>query len=191
MSEDCLVLNVWTSAADSSKRAVMVWLHGGGFAVGSGSGPAYDGTHLAMRGDVVVVTINHRLNVFGHLYLGDIAGEAFAQSGNVGMLDIVAALHWVRDNIANFGGDPSNVTIFGESGGAGKVSVVCAMPARQGTLSQGHHAERPMLADRGQGAGNRDRPAAAARTLIYRPIRSANCKEWMRRSCPRPPTRPR
>jgi para-nitrobenzyl esterase len=128
-SEDCLVLNVWTRALDSAKRPVMVWLHGGGFAVGSGSHAPYKGANLAAGDEVVVVTINHRLNVFGYLYLGDIAGEQFAQSGNVGMLDIVAALEWVRDNIAGFGGDPHNVTIFGESGGAGKVSVVCAMPA--------------------------------------------------------------
>ncbi len=130
--EDCLVLNVWTPATDSAKRPVMVWIHGGGFAVGSGSGSVFDGTHLAKRGDVVIVTINHRLNVFGYLYLGEIAGEKFAQSGHVGMLDVVAALEWVRDNIAAFGGDPGNVTIFGESGGAGKVSVVCAMPSAKG-----------------------------------------------------------
>jgi para-nitrobenzyl esterase len=131
-SEACLVLNVWTPALDSRKRPVMVWLHGGGFAVGSGSGAPFDGTRLCTRGDVVVVTLNHRLNTLGYLYLGEIGGERFAQSGNVGMLDIVAALHWVRDNIAGFGGDPGNVTIFGESGGAGKVSVVCAMPAAKG-----------------------------------------------------------
>ena len=127
--EDCLVLNVWTRALDGAKRPVMVWLHGGGFAVGSGSHGTYNGARLAAGDEVVVVTINHRLNVFGYLYLGDIAGERFAQSGNVGMLDVVAALRWVRDNIGAFGGDPHNVTIFGESGGAGKVSVVCAMPA--------------------------------------------------------------
>ncbi len=169
LSENCLVLNVWTSGADSSKRAVMVWLHGGGFAVGSGSGPAYDGTRLAKRGDVVVVTINHRLNVFGHLYLGDIAGEAFAQSGNVGMLDIVAALHWVRDNIANFGGDPSNVTIFGESGGAGKVSVVCAMPGAKGLFHKAIMQSGPCLqiADKARGT-------AIARQLLKDLDLSAN-----------------
>jgi para-nitrobenzyl esterase len=153
LAEDCLVLNVWTAAADSSKRAVMVWLHGGGFAVGSGSGPAYDGTRLAQRGDVVIVTINHRLNVFGHLYLGEIAGDSFAQSGNSGMLDIVLALRWVRDNIASFGGDPRNVTIFGESGGAGKVSVVCAMPAAKGLFHKAIMQSGPCLqiADKARG----------------------------------------
>ncbi len=143
--EDCLVLNVWTPAPDSTKRPVMVWLHGGGFAVGSGSHALYDGARLAVRGDVVVITINHRLNVFGHLYLGELAGDAFAQSGNVGMLDIAAALEWVRDNIQAFGGDPHNVTIFGESGGAGKVSVVCAMPAARGLFHKAIMQSGPCL----------------------------------------------
>jgi para-nitrobenzyl esterase len=151
--EDCLVLNVWTRAPDSAKRPVMVWLHGGGFAVGSGSSPTYSGARLAALEDVVVVTINHRLNTFGHLYLGDIAGDAFAQSGNVGMLDIVNALQWVRDNIAGFGGDPRNVTIFGESGGAGKVSVVCAMPAAKGLFHKAIMQSGPCLtiADKARG----------------------------------------
>jgi para-nitrobenzyl esterase len=152
-SEDCLVVNVWTPAVDSAKRPVMVWLHGGGFAVGSASNPAYDGARLAATGDVVVVSINHRLNVFGYLYLGDIAGDSFARSGNVGMLDIVAALKWVRDNIAGFGGDPGNVTIFGESGGAGKVSVMCAMPAAKGLFHKAIMQSGPCLqiADKARG----------------------------------------
>jgi para-nitrobenzyl esterase len=110
----------------------MVWLHGGGFAYGSGSWPVYDGHNLAKKGDVVVVTVNHRLNVFGYLYLGDLVGKAYASSGNAGMLDLVAALEWVRDNIARFGGDPGNVTIFGESGGGAKVSTLMAMPKASG-----------------------------------------------------------
>jgi para-nitrobenzyl esterase len=144
-SENCLVLNVWTPATDAKRRPVMVWLHGGGFAQGSGSSSMFDGTRLAQRGDVVVVTINHRLNVFGYLYLGEIAGEAYASSGNLGMLDIVAALSWVRDNIGAFGGDPGNVTIFGESGGAGKVSVLCAMPAAQGLFHKAIMQSGPAL----------------------------------------------
>jgi para-nitrobenzyl esterase len=132
-SEDCLVLNVWTHAInDSGKRPVMVWLHGGGFATGSGSGELYDGTGLSKRGDVVVVTINHRLNVFGYLHLSDIAGEEYAGSGNAGMLDIVLALKWVKDNIKNFGGNTGNVMIFGESGGGSKVSKLLAMPSAKG-----------------------------------------------------------
>ena len=130
--EDCLVLNVFTPGTnDGGKRPVMFWCHGGGFISGSG-GAAYDGTNLARRGDVVVVSINHRLNGLGFLHLGDIGGPEFAQSGNAGMLDIVAALEWVRDNIAGFGGDPGNVTVFGESGGGRKTAVLMAMPAAKG-----------------------------------------------------------
>src|ERR1700722_6645018 len=133
VSEDCLVLNVWTPGLqDGGKRPVMVWLHGGGFAGGGAVIECSDGTHLAGRNDVVVVSLNHRLNVFGHLYLGEIGGKKYADSGNVGLLDIVAALQWVRDNIAAFGGDPGNVTIFGHSGGGCKVNVLMAMPAAQG-----------------------------------------------------------
>ncbi|HUY28555.1 MAG TPA: carboxylesterase/lipase family protein [Candidatus Binataceae bacterium] len=133
MSEDCLVLNVWTPAlGDGHKRPVMFWCHGGAFISGSGSSPWYDGTNLARKGDVVVVTINHRLGAFGYLHLEDLAGLEFASAGSAGMLDIVAALNWVRDNIERFGGDPQNVTIFGESGGGAKVSVLMAMPAAHG-----------------------------------------------------------
>src|SRR6059058_6160302 len=110
----------------------MVWLHGGAFAYGSGNRAVTEGANLARRGDVVVVSVNHRLNIFGFLHLADIGGERFAHSGNAGVLDLVAALGWVRDNIAVFGGDPGNVTIFGESGGGGKVSVLLAMPAARG-----------------------------------------------------------
>src|SRR5579883_2402126 len=131
ISEDCLHLNVWTNSL-KGKRPVMVWLHGGGFASGSGSYSIYDGANMARKQDVVTVTVNHRLNSFGFLYLPEIGGEKFAQASNVGMLDIVAALEWVRDNIANFGGDPKNVTIFGQSGGAGKVSTLLAMPSAKG-----------------------------------------------------------
>jgi para-nitrobenzyl esterase len=131
--EDCLVLNVWTPAIeDGGQRPVMVWLHGGGLHAGTGSSPLYDGAALARRGDVVVVTINHRLGILGFLHLGPHMGESFRASGMVGMLDIVAALEWVRDNIEAFGGDPSNVTIFGQSGGGQKVGTVLAMPSAQG-----------------------------------------------------------
>ena len=132
--EDCLRANVWTPAktADGKKRPVMVWLHGGGFAAGSGQElPGYDGANLARKGDVVVVTLNHRLNVLGFLDLSDF-GPGYASSGNAGLLDLVAALEWVRDNAEAFGGDPSNVTIFGQSGGGGKVSTLCATPAAKG-----------------------------------------------------------
>jgi para-nitrobenzyl esterase len=128
--EDCLCLNVWTPAL-SGKRPVMVWLHGGGFVSGSGSGLMYDGKNLSTRGDVVVVTVNHRLGVLGYMNLDGIV-DSDEPIVNLGMLDLVACLEWVRDNIANFGGDPGNVLIFGESGGGRKVSTLLAMPRAQG-----------------------------------------------------------
>jgi carboxylesterase type B len=131
--EDCLCLNVWTpDPSTSKKRPVMFWCHGGGYAQESGSWPWVDGESLSRRGDVVVVTINHRLNLFGYFHLGDIGGEKYAASGNAGMLDLVAGLTWVLDNIAQFGGDPGEVMIFGESGGGAKVSMLLAMPSARG-----------------------------------------------------------
>ena len=134
VSEDCLHVNIYTPAVGpkSGKRAVMVWFHGGGFSAGSGSASSYDGSNLAKKQDVVVVTVTHRLNHFGFLYLADLYGPAYAESGNVGMLDCVAALQWVHDNIANFGGDPSRVMLFGQSGGGAKVSTLMGMPAAKG-----------------------------------------------------------
>jgi para-nitrobenzyl esterase len=131
--EDCLRINVWTpNIQDHQKRPVMFWIHGGAFFSGSSQEhPSYDGENLSRAGDVVVVSINHRLNVFGFLDLSDY-GSRYEASGNVGMLDIVAALEWVRDNISNFGGDPGNVTIFGQSGGAAKVTTLMAMPSAKG-----------------------------------------------------------
>jgi para-nitrobenzyl esterase len=133
-SEDCLVLNVWSPALGNQRGPlpVMVWIHGGAFMAESGGSPAYDGYNLAKAGNVVVVSLNHRLNVFGYTFLAEHADERFASSGNVGQLDLLAALEWVRDNIEHFGGDPGNVTIFGESGGGQKVSTVIAMPAAGG-----------------------------------------------------------
>jgi len=131
--EDCLRVNVWTPGVnDQKKRPVMVWLHGGGYSAGSGQElPSYDGTNMAKEHDVVVVTLNHRLNVLGFLDLSSF-GAKYAQSGNVGLLDLVAALQWVHHNIAAFGGDPANVTIFGQSGGGGKVSTLLATPSAKG-----------------------------------------------------------
>jgi len=131
-AEDCLYLNVWTPGLDNAKRPVLVWLHGGGFATGSGGSALYDGTNMARTQDVVVLTINHRLNVFGYLDLSEIAGSDYADSSNAGMLDVVLALRWVKENIARFGGNPANVTVFGESGGGRKVSTLMAMPPAQG-----------------------------------------------------------
>lgn len=129
--EDCLNLNVFTPAADNGRRPVMFWIHGGGFTHGSGYEELYNGGPLAMRGDVVVVTINYRLGALGYLYLGEHLPNA-GVSANCGQLDQIAALEWVRDNIAKFGGDPGNVTIFGESAGAAAVGTLLAMPAAKG-----------------------------------------------------------
>lgn len=131
--EDCLRLNIWTKGLrDGQKRPVMVWLHGGGYAAGSGQElPSYDGRNLADRGNVVVVTINHRLNVLGFLDLSAY-GDKYAHSGNAGLMDIVSALEWVKANVSEFGGDPTNVTIFGQSGGGGKVSTLLATPSAKG-----------------------------------------------------------
>jgi para-nitrobenzyl esterase len=133
MSEDCLTLNVWTPALrDYHKRPVMVWFHGGGFASGTAGLSVSDGTNLAKKGDVVVISVNHRLNVFGHLYLTRLGGAEFAESGNLGILDLAAALRWIHANVAEFGGDPANITVFGQGGGGAKVSMLMAMPQTRG-----------------------------------------------------------
>jgi para-nitrobenzyl esterase len=136
VSEDCLRLNVFTPAInDGKKRPVMVWLHGGGFVNGNGiEQDGYNGENLARKGDIVFVSVNHRLGPLGFTNLAGVGGEKFAASGNVGMLDLVAALEWVRDNIANFGGDPGNVTIMGQSGGGAKVTTLTAMPSAKGLI---------------------------------------------------------
>jgi para-nitrobenzyl esterase len=160
VDEDCLVLNVWTPDTDDAKRPVMVWLHGGAFTVGSGSQPVYDGASLARRGEVVVVTVNHRLGALGYLHLGHLDPVTHAESGNVGLLDLVMALEWVRDNIAGFGGDPGNVMIFGVSGGGLKVSALLAMPAARGLF---HRA----AVQSGPGLRLEDASRAAARMASY------------------------
>jgi para-nitrobenzyl esterase len=145
--EDCLRVNLWTPEINGShKRPVMVYMHGGGFSGGSGQDLlSYDGENLARNHDVVVVTHNHRLNVYGYLNLEAIGGEEFAMSANVGMLDIVAVLEWVRANIASFGGDPGNVTVFGQSGGGGKVIALMAMPAAKGLFHRAIVQSGPFL----------------------------------------------
>ncbi|MEZ6031338.1 MAG: carboxylesterase family protein [Hyphomonadaceae bacterium] len=137
MSEDCLRINVWTPALDTARRPVLLWFHGGGFEAGSGSSRLYDGTNMVKRGDVVVCTINHRLNVFGFCDLSHLLGPSFAQSGNVGYLDLVASMKWVRQNIARFGGDPNNIMIYGQSGGGRKVSVCYAGKEASGLFAKG------------------------------------------------------
>ena len=137
VSEDCLNLNVWTPAPDGKKRPVLVWMHGGGFSAGNSiEQDGYHGANLARAGDIVFVSVNHRLNAFGFSDLSA-AGPAFKTSGNVGILDLVASLQWVHDNIANFGGDPGNVTIMGQSGGGAKVCDVISMPSAKGLVHKG------------------------------------------------------
>ena len=143
-SEDCLSLNIW-GPGTPGKRPVMVWLHGGGFASGSGSWGWWTGENLAAAQDVVVVTVNHRLNIFGFLCLDGFGGRDAGYAPNVGMRDIVMALEWVRDNIAAFGGDPANVTIFGQSGGGMKVSALMAMPAARGLFHKAIAQSGPLL----------------------------------------------
>lgn len=135
--EDCLRVNVWTQGLnDGKKRPVMVWIHGGGFSTGSGQEqPAYDGASLCKKGDVVVISLNHRLNALGFLNLSSF-GDKYRHSANLGIMDIVKALQWVKANAANFGGDPDNVTIFGQSGGGRKVSTLCCMPAAKGLFQK-------------------------------------------------------
>jgi para-nitrobenzyl esterase len=134
MDEDCLRVNVWTPALNQGRRPVMVWFHGGGQRTGSGNSIFYDGTELARKHGVVVVTVTHRLNALGYLWLAGLSGasERFSRTANLPLADLVLALEWVRDNITQFGGDPANVTIFGQSGGGGKVAMLTAFPAAQG-----------------------------------------------------------
>lgn len=162
-SEDCLRLNVWTPSSAGKARPVLVYLHGGGYAVGSSSElKMFDGVNLARRGDVVLVTINHRLNVLGYLNLSAY-GDEYAESGNAGSLDTLEALRWVRDNIAQFGGDPGNVTIFGQSGGGGKVCTLMAMPAAHGYFHKAIVESGPTLR-----LGDDDRSRELAERILKR-----------------------
>lgn len=159
-SEDCLFLNVWTPAPDPrAKRPVMVYIHGGAYSSGSAVDPLVDGHHLAAHGDVVVVTVNHRLNAFGYLYLARL-DPRFADSGNAGQLDLILALQWVRDNIAAFGGDPARIMVFGQSGGGAKIATMMAMPAAAGLF----HAAATMSGQQVTVSGPLN---AGARTAVY------------------------
>jgi para-nitrobenzyl esterase len=163
LDEDCLYLNVWSQAADNQKRPVIVWIHGGAFKQGSGVDPWFDGTSFAVNGDVVLVTVNYRLSVLGFLYLEELtANQDFVGSGNCGLLDQVAALEWVRDNIEAFGGDPNRVTIAGQSAGAQSVAALMAMPGARGLFHQA-------ILQSGQAGVNfatREKATAKARELL-------------------------
>ncbi|MEV6999032.1 carboxylesterase/lipase family protein [Streptomyces sp. NPDC093982] len=159
--ESCLTVNVWTPQRGAHNLPVMVWLHGGAFLTGSGRDVVFDGSRLASRHGVVVVTVNYRLGPLGFLYLGELLGDEYASSGNVGLLDQIAALHWVRDNITGFGGDPDNITVFGQSAGAMSVLTLMAMPAAQSlfhkAIAQSGSAEH---------THTRERATAVARDLL-------------------------
>jgi para-nitrobenzyl esterase len=172
-SEDCLYLNVWSKGLkDGHKRPVMVWLHGGGYDQGSGGSVGYDGLALAQHHDVVTVSINHRLNVLGYMYLGDILGGEFAAGANAGQQDIVLALQWVHDNIEQFGGDPSRVTIFGQSGGGGKVATLLGMPAAKGLF------HRAIIESGGAGGATRESATKIADELLSKlNITRANARD--------------
>jgi para-nitrobenzyl esterase len=161
MGEDCLVLNVWTPSTDAATRPVLVWFHGGGHTTGSGSWPAYDGASLAGQGDAVVVTVNHRLGLLGYLYLAEMGGDEYATSGANGILDLAAVLAWVRDNIGSFGGDPSRVLAYGESGGGAKTSTLLVTPAAGGLFQR---------ASIMSGASLRCQPADEATALAERTL---------------------
>lgn len=160
-SEDCLFLNVWTPALrDGGKRPILFYIHGGAFNNGSGGDALYDGVQLCRRGDVVVVTVNHRLNALGYLYLAQLGDGSFADSGNVGQLDLVQALQWVRQHAQEFGGDAGNVTVFGQSGGGAKIATLMAMPAARGLF----HRAWTMSGQQVTACGPR---AATQRARIY------------------------
>lgn len=167
IGEDCLHLNVWTPGLrDGGKRAVMVWFHGGAYSSGTSNETETDGARLSRRGDVVVVTVNHRLNAFGYLYLAEFGGADLADSGNVGMLDLVLALQWVRDNISEFGGDPGNVTIFGHSGGGAKSATLMAMPVAHGLFHRvATHSGQQITASRVATASRNARAVLTALNL--------------------------
>ena len=161
ISEDCLFLNVWTPGLrDGAGRPVMVYFHGGEFSHGSGSSPLYDGVRLCRRGDVIVITVNHRLSAFGHLFLAKLGGPKYADSGNVGILDLVLALQWVRDHAREFGGNPDNVTVFGQSGGGAKIATLMAMPVARGLF----HRAATMSGQQITASGPR---AATRRAQLY------------------------
>ncbi|WP_242908099.1 carboxylesterase/lipase family protein [Actinomadura terrae] len=178
MGEDCLVLNVWTpDAAPPGRRPVMVWLHGGGYQHGAGSESLFMGDRLARLGDVVVVTVNHRLGIFGYLALDALLGAEFEHAGTAGLLDLVLALEWVRANIDGFGGDPGNVTVFGQSGGGDKVRNLMAMPEASGLFHRAVVQSSPGPLPRSAGAG-RELAERAVHLAGLTPARARELTTW-------------
>ena len=172
MDEDCLNLNIWTPAADGGRRPVLVWLHGGGFFAGSAiEQTAYDGAAMSRLGNAVVVSINHRLNILGYFDLSDF-GEEYANSGNAGGDDIIAALRWIHENISSFGGDPQNVLVFGQSGGGAKVTTLLQSPAADGLYAKGiimSGVIGPVLAD--QAGSGKELAEAVMKELGIRTVK--------------------
>jgi para-nitrobenzyl esterase len=206
--EDCLYLNIWTPAADGARRPVLVWIHGGAFILGSGSQTLYDGSALARRGDVVVVTINYRLGALGFLRLRDRFGERLPATGNEGLLDQVAALEWVRDEIAAFGGDPDRVTIFGESArmAASATAGAVLRPSGSSTMRAGVPTARNCSATRKRWASLQTTSVLSVRlplpssrsavscSMVRSPVRGSSCFGYMARDAgqrrvPEPPER--
>ncbi len=179
MDENCQNLNLWTPGLDGKKRPVLVWLHGGGFTAGSAiEHIAYDGANMSRFGDTVVISINHRLNILGYFDLSDF-GEEYANSGNAGGDDIIAALRWVRENAAAFGGDPENVTVFGQSGGGAKVTTLLQSPAADGLYAKGiimSGVIGPVLAD-AEGSG-RELAEAVMRELGLHSVRELETVDY-------------
>ena len=174
-AEDCLYLNVWTAEPrQGGKRPVMVYIHGGAYSTGSGSSPLYDGVRLCKRGDVVVVSVNHRLNAFGYAYLARLVPE-LADSGAAGQLDLVLALQWVRDNIAQFGGDPARVMVFGQSGGGAKIATLMAQPTAAGLFHRAATMSGQQVTASGPGNATR-RALAWLDALKLRPAEAAQVR---------------
>jgi para-nitrobenzyl esterase len=175
MGEDCLVLNIWAPAGAAADHPIMVYLHGGGHVVGSGSWPAYDGAALARRSDAIVVTVNHRLGLLGYLYLGELVGPEYASSGANGILDIVLALQWVRDNATALGGDPSRLLVYGESGGGAKTAALLATPSARGLFSAAS-----LMSGAGLRCQSRDEATALAeKTLTHLGLRPSQIGELL------------
>ncbi|HEX4713524.1 MAG TPA: carboxylesterase/lipase family protein [Ktedonobacteraceae bacterium] len=192
-NEDCLYLNIWAPRPDARKRPVMVWLHGGAFINGSGSQSDYDGASFAEQGDLILVTLNYRLGVLGFLYLEELLGEASDSSGNYGLLDQIAALRWIRENIAAFGGDPANITLFGESAGAISIALLLAMPAARGLFQRailesgpvGSVQEKKSATDRSEQfletLGLETHELAKLQALPWKEVLAAQ-SQWLRRN---------
>jgi predicted esterase len=192
VSENCLGINVWTPGyKDNAKRPVLLWIHGGGYTSGNSiEHPEYHGENLSRQGNIVFCSLNHRLGPLGFSNLAGVGGEKFAASGNVGMLDIVAALEWIRDNISNFGGDPGNVTIMGQSGGGAKVCTLTAMPSAKGLFHKAVALSGNTLSGGAEGLLGETWVIYPERSRVIRHHRLTNCRICHGRTTMQLPTKP-